>query len=379
MMKLPVIGKLIIIFSILLLVIGIGMYGLTRFSFIGDEDNRDMLSLVPSDCIGLLDTDNIDFLVQEFSETIYAEQFDTLQQCGLFSLVFENLSSYVDNNVHGLSNRIKRMLVSFHAPSSVHNMVIYFQIKESGKSFIEGFVRDRMDSFVPKKESYRGEVITVYPITNNNFLSVYVKDEFCVISFQKHLIEDVIDAWEGEYSLANDMVFSKVYHSKTTNYMTLYGCTASIPLLAHKGNNSWSEYDVHLTSEVFYLSGEMFASGSFVKQIKEKAFQDTIISAKKDRSLIVSGQSKVDSCILQAIALPSHSLFDECISNLSQEATFMAIMDMDEVALNPSSYKPYLPNFIYRHINLFRSFILSVQLTQVGDSVSHIMVFTYKS
>lgn len=379
MMKLPVIGKLIIIFSILLLVIGIGMYGLTRFSFIGDEDNRDMLSLVPSDCIGLLDTDNIDFLVQEFSETTYAEQFDTLQQCGLFSLVFENLSSYVDNNVHGLSNRIKRMLVSFHAPSSVHNMVIYFQIKESGKSFIEGFVRDRMDSFVPKKESYRGEVITVYPITNNNFLSVYVKDEFCVISFQKHLIEDVIDVWEGEYSLANDMVFSKVYHSKTTNYMTLYGCTASIPLLAHKGNNSWSEYDVHLTSEVFYLSGEMFASGSFVKQIKEKAFHDTIISAKKDRSLIVSGQSKVDSCILQAIALPSHSLFDECISNLSQEATFMAIMDMDEVALNPSSYKPYLPNFIYRHINLFRSFILSVQLTQVGDSVSHIMVFTYKS
>lgn len=379
MMKLPVIGKLIIIFSILLLVIGIGMYGLTRFSFIGDEDNRDMLSLVPSDCIGLLDTDNIDFLVQEFSETTYAEQFDTLQQCGLFSLVFENLSSYVDNNVHGLSNRIKRMLVSFHAPSSVHNMVIYFQIKESGKSFIEGFVRDRMDSFVPKKESYRGEVITVYPITNNNFLSVYVKDEFCVISFQKHLIEDVIDVWEGEYSLANDMVFSKVYHSKTTNYMTLYGRTASIPLLAHKGNNSWSEYDVHLTSEVFYLSGEMFASGSFVKQIKEKAFQDTIISAKKDRSLIVSGQSKVDSCILQAIALPSHSLFDECISNLSQEATFMAIMDMDEVALNPSSYKPYFPNFIYRHINLFRSFILSVQLTQVGDSVSHIMVFTYKS
>ena len=355
------------------------MYGLTRFSFIGDEDNRDMLSLVPSDCIGLLDTDNIDFLVQEFSETTYAEQFDTLQQCGLFSLVFENLSSYVDNNVHGLSNRIKRMLVSFHAPSSVHNMVIYFQIKESGKSFIEGFVRDRMDSFVPKKESYRGEVITVYPIANNNFLSVYVKDEFCVISFQKHLIEDVIDVWEGEYSLANDMVFSKVYHSKTTNYMTLYGRTASIPLLAHKGNNSWSEYDVHLTSEVFYLSGEMFASGSFVKQIKEKAFQDTIISAKKDRSLIVSGQSKVDSCILQAIALPSHSLFDECISNLSQEATFMAIMDMDEVALNPSSYKPYLPNFIYRHINLFRSFILSVQLTQVGDSVSHIMVFTYKS
>ena len=126
MMKLPVIGKLIIIFSILLLVIGIGMYGLTRFSFIGDEDNRDMLSLVPSDCIGLLDTDNIDFLVQEFSETTYAEQFDTLQQCGLFSLVFENLSSYVDNNVHGLSNRIKRMLVSFHAPSSV---VLLFQPK----------------------------------------------------------------------------------------------------------------------------------------------------------------------------------------------------------------------------------------------------------
>ena len=38
----------------------------------------------------------------------------------------------------------------------------------------------------------------------------------------------------------------------------------------------------------------------------------------------------------------------------------------------------HLPAFIYDHVELFRSFILSVQITNVNNKLSHIFVFTYK-
>lgn len=56
----------------------------------------------------------------------------------------------------------------------------------------------------------------------------------------------------------------------------------------------------------------------------------------------------------------------------------MMVADMDKVAGQIDKYAPYLPLFIKDHIYLFRSFILSVQITKVGNKLSHIFVFTYK-
>ena len=65
-------------------------------------------------------------------------------------------------------------------------------------------------SFSPKKEKYRGKTIAVYPLGNNDFLAVYSEAGFYVVSYQKSLIEKVIDAREDEEkALSNDPCLPK--------------------------------------------------------------------------------------------------------------------------------------------------------------------------
>ena len=62
---------------------------------------------------------------------------------------------------------------------------------------------------------------------NNDFLAVYSEAGFYVVSYQKSLIEKVIDAREDEEkALSNDPVFAKAMQKKKThNFLTLYGRT----------------------------------------------------------------------------------------------------------------------------------------------------------
>ena len=70
--------------------------------------------------------------------------------------------------------------------------------------------------------------------------------------------------------------------------------------------------------------------------------------------------------------------FDECVANLSRDASFMLVADMHKVSENPERFRPYLPPFILENATLFHSFILSTQLSISEDRLSHIMVLTYK-
>ena len=54
------------------------------------------------------------------------------------------------------------------------------------------------------------------------------------------------------------------------------------------------------------------------------------------------------------------------------------VADMDKVACSPERFSGYLPAFMLAHPDMFRSFILSVQVTEVDGKLSHIFVFTYK-
>lgn len=267
-------------------------------------------------------------------------------------------------------------MVSFHAPISSRNLVMYFRTNESGRNFIREMITRKGLSFSAKKETYRGKTIEIYPVSNNDFISCYNGKGFLAVSYQKNLIGKVIDAEKDEKSLRQDVGFTSIAHTKTANFLTLYGHTASIPLLAEENTDCWSEFDIHLNSEVFYLSGSMYASDSCLYRVEERL--KSIQPLREDSVLILSGQEKVDSCISQVLSVPQHTLFDECVSNLSRDASFIMVADVDKLAQNLGAYKNYLPAFIYDHVELFRSFILSVQITNVNNKLSHIFVFTYK-
>lgn len=371
--------KLGVVLSVVLFCIGIAFYGFARLS-IADKKNRvDIFEFVPKDCAGILETDNIDNFMHVFSQAAYSSQLDTLHRAGLMNDILSDLSRYSSAAAHGLSYQMNHVVISFHRPHTAMDVVAYFRIGKEGKhQLIEAVKGKHGADFIPKKETYRGKKIEIYPLSSTRYLSVYTTDGLVVVSYQKKLIEQVIDAVKDNNSLREDSVFTSIHHPQPASFITIYGRTPSVPFLGKESCHSWSEYDIHLNSEVFYLSGQMKEEQADCLDRMLQAVHTVPVVSESDSLLVVSGRERVDSCISKVIASPSHTLFDECVSNLSRDASYIMVTDMEKVAAAPEQFASYLPPFLIRHADLFRSFILSIQFTEVNNRLSHIFVFTYK-
>lgn len=371
--------KLGVVLSVVLFCIGIAFYGFARLSMADKENRVDIFEFVPKDCAGILETDNIDNFRHVFSQAAYSSQLDTLHRAGLMNDILSDLSRYSSAAAHGLSYQMNHVVISFHRPHTAMDVVAYFRIGKEGKhQLIEAVKGKHGADFIPKKETYRGKKIEIYPLSSTKYLSVYTTDGLVVVSYQKKLIEQVIDAVKDNNSLREDSVFTSIHHTQPASFITIYGRTPSVPFLGKESCHSWSEYDIHLNSEVFYLSGQMKEEQADCLDCMLQAVHTVPVVSESDSLLVVSGRERVDSCISKVIASPSHTLFDECVSNLSRDASYIMVTDMEKVAAAPEQFASYLPLFLIRHADLFRSFILSIQFTEVNNRLSHIFVFTYK-
>lgn len=371
--------KLGVVLSVVLFCIGIAFYGFARLSMADKENRVDIFEFVPKDCAGILETDNIDNFMHVFSQAAYSSQLDTLHRAGLMNDILSDLSRYSSAAAHGLSYQMNHVVISFHRPHTAMDVVAYFRIGKEGKhQLIEAVKGKHGADFVPKKETYRGKKIEIYPLSSTRYLSVYTTDGLVVVSYQKKLIEQVIDAVKDNNSLREDSVFTSIHHTQPASFITIYGRTPSVSFLGKESCHSWSEYDIHLNSEVFYLSGQMKEEQADCLDRMLQAVHTVPVVSESDSLLVVSGRERVDSCISKVIASPSHTLFDECVSNLSRDASYIMVTDMEKVAAAPEQFASYLPPFLIRHADLFRSFILSIQFTEVNNRLSHIFVFTYK-
>lgn len=371
--------KLGVVLSVVLFCIGIAFYGFARLSMADKENRVDIFEFVPKDCAGILETDNIDNFMHVFSQAAYSSQLDTLHRAGLMNDILSDLSRYSSAAAHGLSYQMNHVVISFHRPHTAMDVVAYFRIGKEGKhQLIEAVKGKHGADFIPKKETYRGKKIEIYPLSSTRYLSVYTTDGLVVVSYQKKLIEQVIDAVKDNNSLREDSVFTSIHHPQPASFITIYGRTPSVPFLGKESCHSWSEYDIHLNSEVFYLSGQMKEEQADCLDRMLQAVHTVPVVSESDSLLVVSGRERVDSCISKVIASPSHTLFDECVSNLSRDASYIMVTDMEKVAAAPEQFASYLPPFLIRHADLFRYFILSIQFTEVNNRLSHIFVFTYK-
>lgn len=371
--------KLGVVLSVVLFCIGIAFYGFARLSMADKESRVDVFEFIPKDCAGILETDNIDNFMHGFSQAAYSSQLDTLHRAGLMNDILSDLSRYSSAAAHGLSYQMNHVVISFHRPHTAMDVVAYFRIGKEGKhQLIEAVKGKHGADFIPKKETYRGKKIEIYPLSSTRYLSVYTTDGLVVVSYQKKLIEQVIDAVKDNNSLREDSVFTSIHHPQPASFITIYGRTPSVPFLGKESCHSWSEYDIHLNSEVFYLSGQMKEEQADCLDRMLQAVHTVPVVSESDSLLVVSGRERVDSCISKVIASPSHTLFDECVSNLSRDASYIMVTDMEKVAASPEQFVSYLPPFLIRHVDLFRSFILSIQFTEVNNRLSHIFVFTYK-
>jgi hypothetical protein len=98
-----------------------------------------------------------------------------------------------------------------------------------------------------------------------------------------------------------------------------------------------------------------------------------MISAKKDSTAYYMDEA------FDANDGVVHSLFNECVANLSNEASFSLVADMEAYDGNESALSPYLPSFVQKKADLFSPFILSLQYSLVDGKLSHLWTFTYKN
>ena len=381
-MKMKTVVKLGTILSVLLFVLAVGYYAFMRLDMMDRNRDVNLFSLVPSSSVGVLESNNVHAFFDDYSMLNYSDELERIQFPGLFNFLIHGLNMYDGDNAHGLNYQMNQLVVSFHQPVTPRNQVVYLRLGMADEQFLSDMLREYVsDNFLPKEEEYRGKKMLIYPLSHDEFLATYTEEGFVVLSYQKRLVEEVIDAQLDETALGYDTVFSRVLDKKKSkDFLTLYGRSSSIPSL-NLDSNTWSEYDFHLNSDVVYLTGDMYTSGKNAeKENMVNSLND--MAVVKEEGLFVSAQKDSTSYYMDeafdANDTGNRTLFNECVANLANEVDFSLVADMQKVEENPKHFESFLPSFMIENASLLRSFILSAQLSLSGERPSHIWVFTYK-
>ncbi len=382
-MRLRTVAKLSVVVSVLLFGVAVAFYAFTQLDLAKRNREVNFYSMIPDNCMAVLESDHLDSFLNGFPSLNYSQEIDNFEFPVLFEFFLHELNEYATQNAHGLSSQMSRLMVSFHQPGTVRDQVIYFQMGASDEQMLEEVLQEYTSSdFLAKEETYRGKKITIYPVGHDEFLAVYVKDGCVALSYQKRLIEQVVDAQLDQTSLGEDAVFAQILEKKKSDpSLTLYTRSASLPLLDEE-TPCWSEYDFHLNSDVLYLTGEMYREENWEdldenhpvwNEVFGRNEEDFFLSADKDSTLVAMEQ------VYETGEGKNRTLFHECVANLSREALFTMVTDMEKVIQQPEQFTDYLPSFVLKNARLFRPFILSVQLSMINERPSHIWVFTYKN
>ena len=126
-MRMKMIVKIGTMISILLFVLAVGYFALVRLDITGRSRDINLFSLVPSDCIGVLESGNVNAFLNECSNLNYSRELEGFQFPGLFSFLINELNDYT-SETHGLSSEMSRLLVSFHRPGTSMDQVVYFRM-----------------------------------------------------------------------------------------------------------------------------------------------------------------------------------------------------------------------------------------------------------
>lgn len=105
-MRLRTVAKLGMVLSVVLFCTAVGFYGFAKLSLTDKSREINLFSLVPADCIGVLESDNINYFLNEFPQLNYSEELGNFQFPGLFNYVLGGLNEYTTNTAHGLSSKM---------------------------------------------------------------------------------------------------------------------------------------------------------------------------------------------------------------------------------------------------------------------------------
>lgn len=263
-MKLRLLIRIAIILSVVLLCTGFGVYSFFRMNAVENRHDFNLYSLVPQDAISVLETDRVADLVEDISQLNCSKDNHYLYVSELFVYLKEYLYTLVDDTPHGLSRQMNKMLISFHEPDTPLNQVLYCNLGAGDYELVESFIQKYSSSSFPSKFfDYEGEEIRIYPMADGKFLATYFTSDFLAISFQKRLIEQVIDARREKKSLMHLQSFRMMQAGKHDNvaakvYVRMKNVDMGKPtdgIRFQTRLGSWAEFDLKFNEDAIYCSG----------------------------------------------------------------------------------------------------------------------------
>ncbi len=266
-MKLRTIVKIAITSSVVLLCSGFALYSFFRLSAAEGQKNFNLYELVPSTTSAVFVTDDMNEFVAGIDGLTCSKNQQYLYVSKLFSYLKQSLYTLSEDTPHGLSRQMNQMLISFHEPDNERNQVLYCRLGNGDKELVTRFVHKYIYSLYPPKTFvYKGEEIAIYPMSDGDFLACYLTSDFMALSFQKKLIEDVIDTYKSGKSLADDPVFTGMRDPKKS-------AAAATIYTRMEGVMGWTEFDMKMRDDFIYFSGithDADTCFTFINQLRQQ-------------------------------------------------------------------------------------------------------------
>lgn len=288
-MKLRALMKIAVITSIVLLCTGFGVYSFFRLNAVENSHKFNLYTLVPQDAIAILETDRMADLVEQINNLSCSKDDHFLYISELFVYLKKYLHTLVEKTPHGLSKQMNKMLISFHKPDTPMNQVLYCTLGSGDYELIEAFIQKYCSSTFPLKYfDYKGEEISIYTMVDGSFLAAYFTSDFIAVSFQKRLIEEVIDASLEKKSLAQLSSFRTMYKGKHDNgparvYIRMDSLSMGKTTDGIRPQTSlsrWMEFDLKFNENAIYCSGishEVDSTQMFINALqKQKSLEGFI-------------------------------------------------------------------------------------------------------
>lgn len=263
-MKLRLLIRIAVVVSVVLLCTGFGVYSFFRLNAVEGKKDFNLYTLVPQNAMAVLETDRMAEMIADINQLSCSKNNHFLYASELFVYLKNYLHTLLEDTPHGLSKQMNKMLISFHEPDNPMNQVLYCSLGEGDYELVESFIRKYCSSSFPSKFfDYKGEEISIYPMSDGSFLAAYFTSDFLAISFQKRLIEQVIDARLSEKSLMDMPSFKLMHAGKNTNVeATVYVRLESVEMGKDTDGirsqiylANWAEFDIKLSENAIYCSG----------------------------------------------------------------------------------------------------------------------------
>lgn len=254
--------KWIISVGIVLLLAAFIFWGYMQLYFQKESADTDLYTLVPKESKAILEVHDIYTLYNKIQHSQFKQEYESFHLSALVNFLAEHFYRLFEEQAHGLSVEMRRWLVSFHHPDGVYDQVVYGKLSERDYEIIRDLLQHNWSTpYALKKVNYREEEMLIIPL-GENFLACYIQPGFYVLSFQKRLIENVIDTYKDKTSVLSDASFEglrkgRKHHEPLILYLQEDENRAT-------GGGYWSEFDIRMNESAVYLtSGNSGKEGSF--------------------------------------------------------------------------------------------------------------------